>query len=357
MIAALALSPSALDDPGLGGAIPVIKGIHEALRERIEAHASIVVGSQGELGDLIEAVKALPQQLRDPWIRLLPDLKKLRRVSVIGGAGATRLQNVHTLEGLGALAELVDVTVVSTGQAAELGAGDLGTRMLDGEHLEIASLPMAAYCSTFKRLAELASVGHLEASAPREEFWDEVLRRPLHLSRNVTLLDRYLSSGLVHWHRGHREYGPWEPEVMVWLLEQIDRHRGRGATDSVVRFITEPRPEDGLRTADDAARLINQYWRPSASGTIERVEITLTPWKAGGETLLAHDRHLRTDIGVAVKIHAGWGRLDKPKVWDKDGMSWQYLTKSGALRPLQDAEQRCLLAGVSTRAVLFERVH
>ena len=204
--------------------------------------------------------------------------------------------------------------------------------------MELATASVAAHCRTLTRIRNLAEVGHTSAGTSRDEFWRFVLEPIARTSRQVTIFDRYLLGGLIWHHDNLPRSRSWDPDTVIWLLEKLDRTM---AGNSIVRLLTGDVRDQGLAHADDAAAMIRSLWPPRASGRISEVQVTVASWRRPGVSL-PHDRHIRFDVGVGVKMHSGWDRLGRKTVRDVDGIGWQYLWRAAAVQSLRAAEGRVL---------------
>lgn len=352
MIATVALAPEALVDPALGTALPILRGVHTALLERIAAHAAIVEGSGEEISELLKSIERLPVELKPKWKTLLTEFYKTQRFAPMNPPRTSRIGDNHTAAELADLAGRIDLMVVPLSQASELGAGPDGLGALLANDIEVAAIPAALYCNTLHRLASLAELGLVPHGTPREQFWNDVLRAPLRLSRTITVLDRYLFRGLAHHYDNLPASRNWMPEAIVWLLRHLDADRGPDAVPTTVTLIADSSLSSGFGSADTAAAAIREFWQRTPDGTVKDVEVRLGPWKLPGGGLLPHDRHIRSNIGVGFKIFAGLDRLGQQTVTDTDGMSWQYIHAAAAVKSLQAAETRSIgSAGMSCALV------
>lgn len=356
MIAHVSVSPEALTDLTTAHSVPLAKALHEGLILAIEAHGLLLVANQQEELDLIQAVRDLgsnPPGARDRWITILTELRKRHRIVRLDPPRASRLKDVAALEELcrdwGRHAELA---ILPSHQATVLGVNADGLLTDQESHLEVASAPIAAYCQTFNALRELSGSGFLGHGQSRDTYWHTVLAPISRDARRITVLDRYLF-GDAHWQLENRpRSNRWESEAVCWLLKKLDASARQGAEVLLIGG-----GGAGVRAPLDApaaARMLAELWKPPAVGRLSKVEVTVAPWRNGTQHL-PHDRHIRFDIGLAIKLHAGFDRLKWTTVSDPEGLGWQYLWRPGSMNALKSAEQRVLGSPMASTEVVFRR--
>lgn len=355
MIAQISLAPQAVYDVAAGQPPALTKSQHESLLRSIEAHGMLVAANDAEALELLHAIKApgaLPPGIRTRWVTSLAELKKRNRFICMTPQLPRGLREAASIDDLRAgWVGKAQVTVLTIAQARSLGVDDEGLLVDSETSLELASAPIAAYCSTLNLLRELAEDGHVQTGASRDEFWDQVVAPIARVSRRVTVLDRYLLGNLAWHHQNLPRSSRWEVENLVWLLDHLDRS---GIQGTAVRLIASDSIENKIGDADDAARMIKEVWRPAPRGQISTLEVTVAPWNQRGKRM-PHDRHIRFDIGVGIRLPAGWDRFKKARVEDPDGVGWQYLWRPNAFRDLRAAENRVVDDGEATKAQVLDR--
>ena len=355
MIARLSVAPESIRD--LGGQLPPIaaKAQHETFLRAVEAHGLLVVANADEEQDLVREARQLgadPPGAKERWLMALTELKKRKRVRYITPPIESGLD---TVEGIGALRKgwggRAQVAVLASDHAAAIGVQRSGLLMDHESKLEIAAAPVAAYCETLNLLRDLAEQGELAHGAPRNDFWRQVLMPLAVLSRRVVVLDQYLF-GEVTWHHTNLPRSrDWQPEVVVWLLNWLDRTLPNQAQVTLIGGCGGDR---GPRNAADAAAMIRDVWRPNAEGRLGKVEVVAGPWRQG-EIRMPHDRHVRFSVGGAIKSLPGFDRLGRTTVQDLDGMGWQYRWKAASLAELHAAETRVMRGSQSGVAMALDR--
>lgn len=353
MIARVSLSWESFSELSAELAPQAARALHESLLKMIEAHAVLVAGNDAEMRDLAEAARALNQPVGKKWRTLLEEFKKRNRVRAVEPPVTGQLADGLTLS------ELIercggrsDVVVLPTARAAALGIDETHGLLWDERHaVELATPTAAPYCSTIERLRETAEVGHLAFGCTRESFWSEVLRPIAELSRRIFVVDRYLfQQAMWHAHTLPRSRSR-EPTALCWLLECLDAAALSGSEVVVIGGTGEvDQPGD---TAQAVAALL-KLWSPRPHGRLAAVTIIGAPWKQS-RTRMPHDRHISSNLGVAVKLHPGLDRLDRECVSDPDGMSWQYLWHPGAFQEVKRAEARVLRSPSAKSHVLLRR--
>jgi hypothetical protein len=99
--------------------------------------------------------------------------------------------------------------------------------------------------------------------------------------------------------------------------------------------------------------MIRKQWKPADEGRLASVEVSAGPWVQSER--MPHDRHVRFSIGVGLKLHAGFDRLSRISVQDRDGMSWQYISAAASVQVLKAQEKRVLDGSQTRNAVVLDR--
>jgi hypothetical protein len=350
MIAKVALSSDAIAELSALQPAALSRAQHEALMQALEAHGLLVVSNDDERDRLVQTLKKGPLTPgdRQRWVTLITELQKLGRIKRIAPPRERCLSEVTLLAEIADWRDRSDVAVVTTEQANRLGVPAGGLLDDESSSVEVATAPIAAYCSRFESLRALVAEGHLPHRTPREEFWEKVFRPLVQVSRNVTILDHYLFADLVR-----RESQPRStPEELAWLLQKLDQY---GATGLSVRLLGGV---EGKGLPDDLAhaeRLVKDRFTARQDGAIADISIYAGRWSGRDFDRLPHDRHIRFDIGPAVKLHAGFGRLRDRTISDEDGLTWQYLWRGPALEDVRRAESRVIQSRQVRSAVVFAR--
>lgn len=344
MYARIAIAANALDTSGLPNAVANL--VHRAAAEGVAVHGRLVFGSDQEAVELVAAIRwgsALPQDARKRWVEVLMHLRKTNRITV-RKPDAPPLASVRDLDDLclqwGAA---TDVAVV----AAEVGEV-LGAAAEAGRRPEVATASTLDDCRVIRRIRSLAEEATAAYGSDRERFWGDVLEPLATGARQVTVVDRYLFKSLwdldseKYWTRG------WQGEHLTWLLQRIDSVSESGAE---VRLVGAWNP--GVypaMTATSTADALKAAWAPAGAGRLAKVTVTLASPARGVD--FPHDRHIRFSTGAALMLGAGFDRLREKKIWDQDGLNWQYRWSPGAIREVEAREQRAL-ALPHTEAVVY----
>lgn len=260
----------------------------QAHREAVHAIATCGVlrlASTTEVAELHEAVNALPAALKHIWAALLVD-----RRSLIQHCQPEATRRISEIE---SYAELTDdyqrqvrVALVSSTRA-ELGFGVPEDKASSTPGpIEVARFE-AAWSSQL--LAELRDRTYVPSGTTRDVVWSWIAPAAS-VSRNITILDRYASAGLVDKEiHGERRDGP------SWLLERIHRT----AKDVEVKVITAQgrSGRSAARIEEAVRRLVERL----GGGGIRRLTVKV----AENPSDLAHDRHIRFANILAVSIGGG----------------------------------------------------
>jgi len=335
MLARVAVDPDAIGEPIAPRAFA--KAQHAAILDAINANGSLLFASNEDamrFAALVRRSTSLPPGVGQKWATALVELNKLGRVSVdktMGERSLASFDEVDTFKQ--AWAGRVEVAVFDQRGAEALGVPeDDGFVNFEESDLEVARLFALSGTRAFSHLRTVAETGYLEYDAPREAFWRDVLQPLARPSKVVTILDRYLLSGL--WRRNeHRPQSyRWEPEHVVWLLDKLGDAMPAGAQVELLTVVDD----EFVRTnkAESAGRLIREFWKRADRGRLGEIRLSV----AGDRRNFPHDRHIRFSSGTAIIFGAGLDRLSRPRVWDESGMAWSYKWHPDALRPLRERE-------------------
>lgn len=354
MIARVDIAPDAIEGVAAGLSRALTKAQHEALLRVIAAHGMLVAANDDEAAELIRAVRdpdILPPAVRDRWNAVLVGLRKQNRFISMRPEAPLGLRSVVTLNDLrNGWRGRSEVAVLTVEQAARLGVDEEGLLVDRSAGIELATAPIAAYCGTFTNLRRLADEGHVSPGTRRDDFWRAVLAPIARASRHVTILDRYLFGGLA-WHEENLPRSrSWDADTVVWLVEMLDRTM---PSNGSVSLLGES-PDEGIFRASDVADVIRSLWTATPSCRISSLNVTVSPWNQPGARL-PHDRHIRFDAGVGIKLHAGWDRFRRATVTELDGVGWQYLWLAEAVQELRAAESRVRQHRDASTAAVLER--
>lgn len=348
MRARVAVASDALNTGHL--ALPTANLIHGTLLDLIDAHARLVFGGEGDIGDFLRALRtegALPQDARTRWLNTLVRLRQQGRVSVLPET-ATPLASVA---GLGELrqgwAEHADLAVISDAARAALGLPAEGVLSEPDTAPDVAVSATAGATPAMLRIRSLTDQPIAPHGSARESFWRDVLDPLATDARSAKLLDRFLFKAACDLSARKPSTRDWLGEHLVWLLRHLDKVMAPGAEVWLVGAWNSEYPTvDG----DAAAQILQRLWKPPRDGRLRAVYAVLAR-PVGGE-MFPHNRHVRFNTGGAIGLPAGFDRLRAASIWDPDGMEWNYVWRPEHLDALHQAEDRALALSCSTGEVL-----
>lgn len=355
MIAQVGLAPGAVRD--LAEMMPerYAKLVHQALTGELEARGALLVANPQEMRDLAAAVKDLNAPgSRKRWVTTIEELMKAKRVRYIAPPNEFTLDSVKELSELKtgwAGSERAALAVLPSSQATRIGVDETGLLMDEEVRFEVASIAAAPECATWQKIRELGEDGFIPNGAHRESFWGDVLAPIARLSKRVSILDRYIFTGVCLHDANRPRSLKWDADVVCWLLRRLDEISSPGTE---VCLMGEVGFRDQPATAQNAAETVRRCWDPPAVGRLRQVEVIAGPWGRGVKRL-PHDRHIRFSAGPAIRLAAGFDRLARRTVMDVDGMGWQHLWKPRAIGSLRAAEDRVAYADDTCRAAVLER--
>lgn len=351
MLARIAIDPEALADPITP--ISLTKVLHNNLLEMIAAHGYIVFANNEEAQAFIKAIrnhKSLPPGMVEKWATFLPELYKQGRMSLISPTGDNPISRLRELDELqqGWKGNL-DVAVLCAANAAAIGISDEDGILDDTtSHVELATFGATPHTRTVARYRELADTAVVPYKAPRDQFWNDVLRPVATASKKATILDGYLLTSLWNNEDKLPRSRSWGPEHVAWMLDHLDSTMKRGAE---VELICAYEPHKLHFDAEASADIIRDWWVPAAPGRLAKVTVTLIERQKG----FTHDRHIRFSTGVAITVPAGFDRLRSPNLWDQDGMAWAYKWRRDAINGLREREERAKSFSPRQTVTVFER--
>ena len=336
MLARLAIDPEALSDTTTP--VSMTKFHHNSLLETIAAHGSIVFANNDEARAFVQAIKhqhAFPPGMAEKWSNLLPELHKLGRVRLMVPPGDQPISQVRALDALqhGWKGNL-DIAVLGNSGASAIGISeDKGILEDIDSQVEIATVVATPHTRTVTHYRELADIAILPHRAERETFWDEVLRPIATASKAASVLDGYLLTRLWDKEDNLPMSRSRDAGHVEWILDHLDSTMRPG---SELELICAYDRNKSHYTADESADVIRDSWSPLSHGRLTKVTLTLVERQKG----FTHDRHIRFSTGVAITLPAGFDRLRAARVWDQDGMAWNYKWRPDAIKGLRDREER-----------------
>jgi hypothetical protein len=348
VIARAALSPAAVLSLGAGGTPADVFARSFALCQALEAHGLLVFANDAEGKELVQAIKQLEAahpEVQGVWSCLAVKLGKAGRFIKHQPPSAKRLDN------LSAITELfpewkgsADIAVFANDQADRFGlAANEMVRHDSVSDIDVARAPAAAFSGAFLTCRSDAE-GVLAKDAPRDELWDRCFLPLARVSRRLTLLDRYLVQNLADLTASARAADGF----MAWFLDHVDREAKDGCELEIIAFRGGPgqQPYDGAA----AAQLVSDVL-VGDGGRLSRIELVVTQ----PASYLPHDRHLNSNLGLAVTFPASFNVFEGERVRKEEGVEYTYRSTPEAVDKLQKAEQRFRDDPSAERVEVYQR--
>jgi hypothetical protein len=333
VIARAAVSPEAVLSLGLAGSPTDVFARSIALCQALEAHGILVFANDPERKELVQAIKRLEAdhpEVQGLWSKLAMKLNRAGRFMHL------RPPCTYGLDAVTAIAELIlgwsgstDVAVVADSKADTLG---LGTgemvRHNAASGIDIVRAPAAAFAGALG-ICRADAEGTLPKDTSREELWARCFLPLARTSVGLTLLDRYLLLNLAN----RAANGTAQTGFVAWFLDHLDNEARDGAELEIIAYRGRPgqQPPDGAAAAQLIANVFD-----GSGGRLKSIKITVT--EPG--SYLPHDRHLSSNLGVAVTFPASFDVFDDPTVRKQEGVEYAYRSQPEAVAKLQTAEQR-----------------
>lgn len=329
--------------------------IHEELLRAVLMHGRLVFAGNAEILSLVRELKSggsLSPQVRKLWDVALKQLREMQRIEVSDSrAEAT---DAHTLEGLRQkCGGRIDVAVVSEATSRELGVPrELGYMCDQQSSIEVANVFSATRTPTLKQLRDEADHGFTPTGSSRESFWTRILRPMVEGARSVTILDAYLFGTLWARQAGRGWARRFQEEHVGWLLRELDEVMAVGSEVRLISAWGREKRDD--LCPGETADLVRHAWNPSGRGRLGRVDLVLPEAQELGQKF-PHDRHIRSSLGVALLVNAGFDRLRDGTISDLDGMNWHYRWEPKSIEQLVAAENRVIRAVRTPTATVLQR--
>ena len=307
---------------------------HEDLTEVLREYGVLVLTCQQDEDELMDAIKAQPQRIRELWVETIKALKNTGRY--VHSAPPLRAATSALFDGAypREVATSADLVVVGSDVARRVGFEDEGfTASLGGPELVMPDV--IRRCMTVRRLIDLSQSGNFPEGTTRDSIWTEVMAPLAAVSEEATILDRYLLSDLSP----SRHLGGHVP----WLLQRLNRAAPRMRYVRLLAGVPRPwNPRTGNRmpiASDELDGILREAVRRLMIDVT--VKVVVAPWGISNEKG-PHDRHMRFSCGSAIGVEEGFDRLNGNRVWGLDGLSWKHLVRPEALQGLKKREDYVL---------------
>jgi hypothetical protein len=324
-------------------------GQHAALCEALDAHGHLVFASEDEGKLLARSINQVGEQHPEAsklWTVLVKRIVQSRRFDYLAPPNATGLDGTTRLQDLrsGWTAQ-TDVAAFDDVRAEAMGVGSGEMRRVDPQSgIDVARIGAAAFAGTLADLKTLRDGGVIAHGESRERLWDDVLRPLAQVTRQFTVLDRYLFSSLADAVAGGRAASGF----VAWLLRHIDAEARDGCELTLAGFRGEPgkAPADGAA----AAALVSQVLELT-SGRLGKVELLVVQ----PASYLPHDRHITSSVGVGITFPASFDVFSRETIAKREGVEFVYRWSGAAVGKLREAEERFARDRSAERVTAYAR--
>lgn len=331
MLLNVAISPSVVTEISTSELGPYAAMVQEQLSSILDKHGVLFQLSVHERRRLLELLKddRLTPGEQKRWSELLVRLYKSGRFTTATPSVIENWSDVVNGRQASDLKQLAPIiSLVSGSDFERLFPEDSNIHTINNA-VEITTAASLSASQQYAQLESLREDGAFPEGTYREVVWDSLFKPLVQVSRQITILDRYLYARL--WERDDAYRGA--PEHLFWLLENINDTIPAGG-EVVLIGAAGKYPKRSSDLPDDPQRILD-YLSNTIQNQFDRIG-TIELNVHSGQGRMHHDRHIRFSTGHAFEVPPGFDRFAKSKL--SESVSFSYRHSRNSIQELMERE-------------------